>query len=135
MYSLFIEIPSSRKNINNAEPLLREAFKCCKLPDEDSQNLAAATSEIILNCIVHGNFEDNEKTVFVKVEYDDRHIAVTVNDEGNGFDIDKLPDPTAEENIFKEHGRGIFIVRTLVDDFNYKNTGHGSEFRFSLKKK
>lgn len=135
MKSLFIEISSSRRNINKAEPLLKEACKVCKLGIDDMQNLMVAVSEIILNSIVHGNKEDEEKNVYVKVEYDENNIVVTILDEGEGFDIDSLPDPTAEENILNEHGRGIFIVRTLVDEFKHTNTGHGSEFHLAMRKK
>ena len=114
---------------------MKEASKSCKLDIDSMQNLLVAVSELILNAIVHGNHEDEEKNVYVKVEYDEKNIVVTIMDEGEGFDIDSLPDPTSEENIFKEHGRGIFIVQTLVDEFNYTNTGHGSEFHLAMHKK
>ena len=105
------------------------------LREEQFQNLMIAVTEIVSNAIVHGNKENPDKKVSVTVEYDSQKMYVKVTDEGNGFDIYNIPDPTLPENITKASGRGIFIVKSLVDDFSYRHTEKGSEFILLVKKK
>ena len=105
------------------------------LTEEEFQRLMIAVTEIVSNAIVHGNKENKDKKVTVAVEYDDKKMFIKVTDEGNGFDIYNLADPTLTENITKESGRGIFIVKSLVDDFSYRHTDKGSEFTLLVKKK
>jgi len=98
------------------------------------QTLMIAVSELAFNAIVHGNKEQMHKKVAVVVEYNDKEMFIKISDEGNGINIDSIPDPTLDENITKESGRGIFIVKSLVDDFGYKHTHKGSEFTIVVRK-
>jgi serine/threonine-protein kinase RsbW len=129
-----LSISSSKKNINLVEDLLIEANKAFHLDENKFQRFQIAVSEMIINAIVHGNKEQAEKKVFISIEFDEQKITVFVTDEGNGFDIDTVPDPTIEENIPKISGRGLFIVKSLVDEFSYKHTDKGSTFTLSMLK-
>ncbi len=135
MNTLFSEIISSRHNIPHIEALMFKANEEFGLREEQFQNLMIAVTEIVSNGIVHGNKENPDKKVSVTVEYDSQKMYVKVTDEGNGFDIYNIPDPTLPENITKASGRGIFIVKSLVDDFSYRHTEKGSEFILLVKKK
>lgn len=129
-----LSISSSKKNIILVEDLLIEANKAFHLDEDKFQRFQIAVSEMIINAIVHGNKERADKKVLISIEFDEQKITVFVTDEGNGFDIDTVPDPTIEENIPKISGRGLFIVRSLVDEFSYKHTDKGSTFTLSMFK-
>jgi len=91
-----------------------------------------AVREIVVNAIRHGNQLDLEKIVRVQFRFDAEKFEVEIHDQGNGFDFDHLPDPCDPENILKSSGRGIFLVRSFMDDFtlSYIPT-QGTEVRFS----
>ena len=125
MKSLSIEIESSRKKIPEVEKLLREANKDFNIEEEKFHKLLVAVSELVLNAIVHGNKESSVKKVKVTAEYDNEKMIVKVLDEGFGFDINQIPDPTSSENVHKESGRGLYIVKQLIDKFEYKITPQG----------
>jgi serine/threonine-protein kinase RsbW len=72
------------------------------------------------NAIKHGNKLQKDKTVTVMITYKSGKIEITVKDEGEGFNPDKIADPLAEENLMKEIGRGIFIVNSLIDDVKFQ---------------
>lgn len=125
---------SRRNEIQKFEVLLEEANKIFNLPAEKFINLQIACSEALINAIVHGNEEDVNKKVFTYIEYNETVLTVGIKDQGKGFQIDDLPDPTSNENILKESGRGIFIIRSLVDDFTCNSSDNGTEFILSVRK-
>ena len=95
------------------------------LTGEDKDNLAIAVTEAVINAIIHGNKKEESKKVYIDFDVSKKKIKISVRDEGNGFDPDKLSDPLAPENILKESGRGIFILRSLMDkvDFLFSSLG------------
>lgn len=106
------------------------------LPVDEFNKMMIAVTEVVMNAIVHGNKENTYKKVKVYVEHDDKSMKIIVIDEGDGFDIKRLPDPTDTENILDLHGRGVFIARALVDEFFYQHhEGSGSEFMMIIRKK
>lgn len=126
MKSLSVEIMSSKSNIPIVEKLLHEANNEFCMDEIKFRNLLIAVSELVLNAIIHGNKESPLKKVKVSAEFDDMKMIVKVLDEGFGFDINKIPDPTSSENIHKPSGRGLRIVRQLIDEFEYKKTPEGA---------
>lgn len=132
--SLSIEIESSRKYIPKVEKLLYKANEDLHLASEKFHNLLVAVSELVLNAIIHGNKESPSKKVKVTAEYNDKKITVKILDEGFGFNIDKIPDPSSPENVYKETGRGIYIVKQLIENFEYKMTPQGSLFILTITK-
>ncbi len=135
MKSVNTEIASIKNNILKVEALLNKVNSEFKLEDSDYRNVQMAVSELVLNAIVHGNKEKPEKKVFVRIDYDDETMVIVVQDEGNGFDYEHNPDPTLPENILKPFGRGIFIVKSLMDNIKYRHTSKGSEFTLTVRKK
>lgn len=81
--------------------------------------LVMAVREAVINAIQHGNRLDADKRVLVEVDLDGEEFAVRVEDEGQGFDPDDLPDPTAPENLLRPSGRGIFMMRQFADSIEY----------------
>ena len=95
---------------------------------EDRLNsLALSFSEAASNSVVHGNKLDVNKKVKITVTVDENKMTVIIKDEGKGFDIDSVPDPTKPENILKDSGRGIHIMRSFLNDLRYNFTPTGTE--------
>ena len=135
MKVLVSEIESSRHNIAHVESLMMKVNEEFRLPEEEFQKLMIAVTEVVINAIIHGNKEDKNKKVTIEAKYDDKNLYIKICDEGNGFNPNNIVDPTLPENILKESGRGIFIVKSLVDDFSYRHTEKGSEFVLAVRKK
>lgn len=97
------------------------------LDDTSLNQLTSSVAEASSNCIIHGNKSDESKFIDVQIEVDEEKIVVTLKDEGKGFDVDKVPDPTLPENILKDSGRGIHIMRSFLSELKYNFTESGTE--------
>jgi len=93
-----------------------------------------ALREALANAIIHGNHEDRQKHVHVTCRCGPDEVSIAVKDEGNGFDINTVPDPTVRENIGSVHGRGILMIKALMDEVRFEEGGvvlrmkkHGSK--------
>ncbi len=96
--------------------------------DEDLYNsIALSVAEAASNSIIHGNKLDEKKTVRITVKIDEEKMIIIFRDQGEGFDPEKIPDPTTPENILKDNGRGIHIMRTYLDGLKYNFTPGGTE--------
>lgn len=124
-----------RSEISIVEDILHKINKEFLLGEEKFVNLLIAVTEAVINAVVHGNKNNHGKQVYLNLQYDDKEITVKIKDEGEGFDPKKIPDPTSNENLFKESGRGIFIIRSLVDKFEFKTDKSGSELILTMYKK
>ena len=127
-------LKSNRNEIRRFEVLLEQANQKFNLAAEKFINLQIACSEALINAIVHGNKEDESKSVFTNIEMNELKMCVRIKDEGKGFKIEQLPDPTLNENILKESGRGIYIIRSLVDEFECNSSEKGTEFILTVTK-
>lgn len=94
---------------------------------EKFNNLSLSFSEALSNSIIHGNKNDPNKKVKITVNVNDSKMVIIIKDEGKGFNIDSIPDPTKPENILKDSGRGIHIMRAFLDDLHYNFTDGGTE--------
>ena len=97
------------------------------LKEEKHNELALSVAEAISNCIVHGNKLDKNKKVTVTVIVDEKKMKIIFKDEGKGFNISNVPDPTQPENILKDSGRGIHIMKSFIDELKYNFTPTGTE--------
>ncbi|MBN8568344.1 MAG: ATP-binding protein [Ignavibacteria bacterium] len=129
-----IVLPSDRKEISKFENLLVEINNEFGMAMEKFINFQIASSEAIVNAIVHGNKQNPQKKVYVEITTDEHKLELKIKDEGDGFDVSKLPDPTDESNLYKESGRGIFIIRSLVDEFYIESNGKGTAMSLLMKK-
>lgn len=93
-----------------------------------------AVREIVVNAIRHGNRFDMNKQVSVRYRFNSETFEVIIRDQGQGFDFDHLPDPCDEANLLKSSGRGIFLVRSFMDDFSLIYVpNQGTEVKFAKK--
>jgi serine/threonine-protein kinase RsbW len=92
--------------------------------DGSEGDIDAALHEALANAVVHGNGENSCKHVYVTCRcYMDGEVAITVRDEGQGFDPSVLVDPTFRENLLITHGRGIYLMKTLMDEVSFEEGG------------
>ncbi len=98
--------------------------------DEDAWHwTGVAIRESVINAIKHGNQNDGSKRVFVRFETATRNgipeLTISVRDQGAGFDPDLVADPLAPENVLKASGRGIFLIKTFMDDVHLERAAEG----------
>lgn len=127
-------IKSERDEIKRVEEILKRINQSLHFPEDKFINLLIAVSEALVNAIVHGNHLDTLKKVFLNISYNDNFITVRVQDEGGGFDASQIPDPTLDENLLREHGRGLFIIKSLVDKCSVNTTSNGTEVILTIYK-
>jgi anti-sigma regulatory factor (Ser/Thr protein kinase) len=118
-HSLPSEVTAISPFVDRLMLLLR---KCGCVP-EGVSDVEIALREALANAIVHGNHEDRRKHVHVTCRCDPDEVSIAVKDEGNGFDVNNLPDPTAPENIESAHGRGIHLMKALMDEVRFEEGG------------
>lgn len=133
MDSIQIQIPSLTENIRIIESFIDNAKEKYALDDDIYGNIMIAVTESVNNAILHGNKGDKRKNVDLKLNLEDKSLRFTVEDEGDGFSYDELPDPTAPENLGKPGGRGIFLMKHLSDEVNFKEEGRVVELTFYLQ--
>jgi serine/threonine-protein kinase RsbW len=95
----------------------------CGCVPEGMSDVEIALREALANAIIHGNHEDHRKHVHVTCCCEPDEVSIAVKDEGTGFDTNNLPDPTAPENIGSVHGRGIHVIRALMDEVRFEEGG------------
>lgn len=94
-------------------------------------HLFVALDEAIANAIKHGNKSDPTKNVHITAEMDDDEVTFVITDEGDGFDLEKLPDPTDSQYLMRPCGRGVMLIYHLMDDVEYNERGN----QVKMKKK
>jgi anti-sigma regulatory factor (Ser/Thr protein kinase) len=103
--------------------------------ETDVETVGLVVGEALANAIVHGNHCDPEKTVRISVTVSENcDLLVSVKDSGSGFDPSRLPNPIAAENLLAPHGRGILLIRQLMDEVDFK-FDHGTEVRMRRRQK
>lgn len=97
-------------------------------------NVQVAICETFNNAVVHGNKLDFNKRVTCTFETTDTDFVFTIEDEGEGFEVEKIPDPTLPENIEKTRGRGVFLTQKLSSKVEYLDKGRKVIISFCKKK-
>ena len=91
-------------------------------------------SEAINNSIVHGNELDDKKKVSLEIKHFNNELIIVIKDEGRGFDFECINDPTCSDNLRKENGRGIFLLRKMANEVKYYDGGKSVMIKFNLDK-
>ena len=129
---MIVKIPSIKENVAVVESFIENAGEKIKIKESVYGNVLVSVTEAVNNAIVHGNKEDKEKKVKIKLKENKKSIRFVVEDEGVGFDHKNLPDPTSPENIDKIKGRGIFLIKNLADKAKFKDGGRVVDMLFKL---
>jgi serine/threonine-protein kinase RsbW len=130
MTALKIEIPSLSENIRIVESFIDNVKDRFNIDDDIYGNIMVSVTEAVNNAIKHGNKSDKNKNVLLSVTCEESLMKFTIQDEGEGFDVDSLPDPTAPENLDKLSGRGIFLMKHLADEVKHTDNGTKTELTF-----
>jgi serine/threonine-protein kinase RsbW len=132
MKKIRIEIPSLSENIRMIESFIDNAKEKYHLNDDIYGNIMIAVTEAVNNAIKHGNQNNSRKNVSLALALEEGVIKFRVEDEGNGFDYEHLPDPTSPENLEKPGGRGIFLMKHLADEVAFGEKGKVVELSFYM---
>lgn len=128
-----LQLPSKLESITTVENFIDNLREEYKIADDTYANILTCLSEATINAIVHGNKYDLNKKVYINLEVHDRkRMEFTIVDEGEGFDYNRLPDPTAPENLENLTGRGIFIIKHLADQCIFNMMGNEIELHFKI---
>jgi serine/threonine-protein kinase RsbW len=123
-----VTLESDLKNVEVAEDIARRVAGTAGCDEEDQHRVEMAVHESMINAIWHGNKNDSSKSVWLQFKiYCDR-LEIRVRDQGTGFDLKHIPDPLENENLLNVSGRGIFLIRSFMDEFHVDHIiGTGTE--------
>lgn len=122
-----LEIESDPNNLITVEEFVNYFAKDLGLSDEQLSVLLLAVTEATTNAIIHANKCDINKLVKIHAHIENSKLIVKVKDEGKGFDPSKLPNPTEPENLLKDSGRGVFLMKVYMSEVKYNITPSGME--------
>lgn len=124
-YSL--EIESDPNNLITVEEFVNYFSKDLGLDEEKINGLLLSVTEATTNAIIHGNKGDKSKIVTINVSANEHLLTIIVRDQGGGFDPNRVPDPTHPDNLLKDSGRGLYLMRVYMDELFYNHTPTGTE--------
>jgi len=108
-----------------AEGITERVARAAGFNDDDCLKIGMSVREGVINAFRYGNEEQRHKKIQLSFEVMDDKFVVHIIDQGRGFDLHEVPDPLAEENLLKTSGRGIFLMRTFMDEFELRRTPQG----------
>ncbi len=113
-------LDSTLESVDHAEEIAVGLAKRAGFDEDDLTKIGMAVRESMVNAVVHGNRYNANKKVRFSVSKNSESLTVRIADEGEGFDFESLPDPLAGENLFRSSGRGIFLIRSFMDEFQIR---------------
>jgi serine/threonine-protein kinase RsbW len=131
--TVVVWMASRYENIELGQASLSHVCRCRGIDGEMEHWISMALREALANAIKHGNRLDPDKRVFLSLGGTGDDLTVIVGDEGEGFDPTRIADPLAPENQLKTSGRGIFYIRTFMDDVTFSR-GEGGGTVLTMKK-
>jgi len=118
-------LESNLESVDNAEALCVDAGKQLGLDEDSCMDLGLAVREAMVNAVAHGNKYDAAKQVRLVLESRADSLRITIADQGEGFDLNRVPDPTQGDNLLRGSGRGLLLIQTFVDEFTVKRSAAG----------
>jgi len=114
-----LSLPSRIDTVATAASAVAEFLSRSGITEDAAFGIDMAVREAVTNAVLHGNRQDENKTVEVTLKSSPDAVEISVHDQGPGFNPEQVPDPTAAENILKASGRGIFFMRSFMDEVNW----------------
>ena len=133
--SIRLTLPSSPKAVTRVEGFLRKIGSKVPLDEIQFHKLMVSLTEAVNNAIIHGNKSNPKKKVVVVCHCMPDELVFTVSDQGKGFDLEQVENPLADENLTRTSGRGIFLMRTLMDKVEYEMSKKGATVTLVLQLK
>jgi len=123
-------LDSSLASVDKVEQLVIQEAGKLGFEEDDQQQIGMAVRECAVNAVVHGNRYSAHKKMHLEIERSSSSLIIIIGDEGDGFDLASLPDPLAPENLLKQSGRGLLLIRAFMDDFDlHPRPGGGTEVK------
>jgi len=118
---------STLESVNKAEEMADQIASQVGFDEDTRSGISMAVREGMINAVLHGNHYDAAKRVNLTFEQTGQEMIVTIADEGTGFVPDEVPNPLAPENLLKDSGRGIFLMRAFMDEVRFRKSNSGTE--------
>jgi len=129
-----LDIGSRFENIELVQVVLRDSLERLGMEDDARHWIDLAVREALANAIKHGNEQNPAKRVHVDLAVEGEEVVIRIEDEGTGFDPTRLGDPLAPENLLRPNGRGIFYMKSFMDEIHY-GAGPGGGTMVTLRKR
>jgi serine/threonine-protein kinase RsbW len=120
-------LDSSLQSVNMAEETAQLIAAKVGFDEDNCLKISMAVREAAVNAVLHGNAYDAKKKMTVAFENTAETLVITVTDEGRGLDASKVPDPTTPGNLLTQSGRGIFLMRSFMDEVRIRLLAPGTE--------
>ncbi|HUY82839.1 MAG TPA: ATP-binding protein [Acidobacteriaceae bacterium] len=120
-------LESSLDSVNKVEETAEQMAKKAGVDEDELFKITMAVREAAVNAVLHGNSYDPEKRITVSFENTGDSLVIRIADQGEGIDSSQLPDPLAPENLLRGSGRGIFLIRSFMDEVHFKQLHPGTE--------
>ncbi len=120
-------LPSTMESVSEVEVAAEKMATEAGFDEDELFKLAMAVREATVNAVLHGNDYDPTKKIAVSLENTGKSLVMSIADQGKGLDPDSLPDPLAPENLMRGTGRGIFLIRSFMDEVHFKQLDPGTE--------
>jgi serine/threonine-protein kinase RsbW len=114
-------LDSTLESVDNAEQIAVGVAERAGFDEDELMKIGMAVRESMVNAVVHGNRYNAHKKVRFSVDKGAGRFTIRIADEGEGFDFESLPDPLAPENLMRTSGRGIFLIRSFMDEFQIRH--------------
>lgn len=123
-------LESTLESVDKAEAIVVAEAAKAGLDEDEQGQVGMAIRECMVNAVVHGNRYNKNKKVHLEIERTNEALTIVIGDEGQGFDMNSLPDPLAPENLLRQSGRGLLLIRAFMDEFDlHPRPGGGTEVR------
>jgi serine/threonine-protein kinase RsbW len=117
-------LPSTKHAMNQGVTAVLRIAGGCECPEEHLVDMEIALREALANAMIHGNAYGEDKRIFLRCyAAPGLGMVILVRDEGDGFDPDEIPDPRSGDRMYLNHGRGLFLMRELMDHAEYRRDG------------
>lgn len=130
-----LSLPSRIETVSQAANAVADFVTRSGISEEAAYGIDMAVREAVTNAVVHGNHQDEHKAVELTLKSSPEAVEITVHDQGQGFNPEAVPDPTEDENILKTSGRGIFFMRTFMDEVSWTVRPEGGTTVRMLKRR
>jgi serine/threonine-protein kinase RsbW len=131
---LEITLETHVESVNLAEEMCLRVAEAAGFGEDDCYRIGMSVREGVINAFHYGNQERPEKKIHLALDITEEKLIIHVLDEGTGFALADVPDPLAEENLLSTSGRGIFLMRAFMDEFDVvKGRNGGAEIVMSKK--
>jgi serine/threonine-protein kinase RsbW len=122
---LDLSMPADSEQVGAVVDAITEVLERRDVPEQKRFDVALAVQEALANAVVHGCGNDPSKQVRCQVRSDPHgRILIVVSDPGPGFNPDRLSDPKRDENLYVDHGRGVYLIRQLMDEVSFERSGN-----------